>query len=356
MPRHVFLPCWWAVPDGATWGTWQARTGADDKTAWMAAAYRDASLVTEIDRQHADHARPGEILSGTPTSSSAMPRLVMRMLRHGQVYAGDDLLLIATGSGYSTALAAQLLGDDHLTSVDVGPYLTAAAAARLAAIGLHPPVLCADGTGPLPGTYDRIVSMTAVRPIPPTWLAALRPGGRLVTVISGTSLLLTATASGDGGTEGRIEWERITFMPALPGDALPPDQQALIAAIGDQDGEEITRGRYPLGRVAPFGEVASMLEVAVPGIAHHYEEDDGMRTAWMAHADGSWARARACGGELPLVHQAGPRRLWDLLEEVRRDWLLTGRIPLYGAKARVDPAGTIHLTQAGGTGWHGRID
>jgi protein-L-isoaspartate O-methyltransferase len=35
--------------------------------------------------------------------------------------------------------------------------------------------------GPVRGTYDRIVSTVAVRPIPASWLAALRPGGRLVT-------------------------------------------------------------------------------------------------------------------------------------------------------------------------------
>ncbi|MBG0825698.1 protein-L-isoaspartate(D-aspartate) O-methyltransferase [Planomonospora sp. ID91781] len=266
------------------------RVGADDEAAWLAVAYRNASLVTEVNRRHADHAQPGTITAGTLTSSSVMPSLAVRMLRHGQVYPGDDLL-VATGSGYSTALATRLLGDTCGTSIDIDPYLTDVATERLAAIGLRVRVLCADGTGPLPGTYDRIVSMTAVRPIPPSWLAALRPGGRLVTVISGTNLLLTATATGDGGAEGKIEWERATFIPTLPAEMLPPDQQTLIVAVRDHEGEEVARGRYPVGRIIPFGEVTSMLEVVVPGIAHHYEEDgDGVRTAWMAPPDGSWAR------------------------------------------------------------------
>ncbi|MFI9434956.1 hypothetical protein [Streptosporangium sp. NPDC052375] len=74
--------------------------------------------------------------------------------------------------------------------------------------------------------------------------------------------------------------------------------------------------------------------------------------ARVTHPDGSWARAGAHGDGLAVVHQSGPLRLWDLLEKVRHDWLLTGRIPLYRARARIEADGTIHLTRAG---WRGRI-
>ncbi|MCK9932721.1 hypothetical protein MXD62_37240 [Frankia sp. Mgl5] len=48
-----------------------------------------------------------------------------------------------------------------------------AAAGRLAALDLHPTALTVDATGPLPGTYDRIVSMVSVPSIPPSWLATI---------------------------------------------------------------------------------------------------------------------------------------------------------------------------------------
>jgi hypothetical protein len=32
---------------------------------------------------------------------------------------------------------------------------------------------------------------------------------------------------------------------------------------------------------------------------------DGKRTAWLAHPDGSWARATAIGQESPVVRQEG---------------------------------------------------
>jgi protein-L-isoaspartate O-methyltransferase len=100
------------------------------------------------------------------------------------------------------------LGAEHVTSVDVDPYLTASASERLDSVGLRPTVLTVDATGPLLGMYDRIITTVAVRPVPASWLAALRPGGRLVTTIAGTGLILTADKTDDGGALGRIEWDR----------------------------------------------------------------------------------------------------------------------------------------------------
>jgi hypothetical protein len=62
----------------------------------------------------------------------------------------------------------------------------------------------------------------AVRPIPVSWLTALRPGGRLVTTITGTALILTADKTDDGGAIGRIEWNRAGFMSTRTGPDYPP--------------------------------------------------------------------------------------------------------------------------------------
>ena len=86
-----------------------------------------------------------------------------------------------------------------------------------------------------------------------------------------------------------------------------------------------------------------MITVLVPGVEHYYREEDGRRTAWMLHPDGSWARASAEGSDPPVVHQSGARRLWDLLDEVREMWLREGSLPVYGASATISPNGSIHL-------------
>ncbi|WP_246147853.1 protein-L-isoaspartate(D-aspartate) O-methyltransferase [Nonomuraea turkmeniaca] len=318
------------------------RDGVADPDEWARAAYRNVSLVTEVERTHADLADDGTVLTGLPTSSSAMPSLVLRLLRHAQIHQGARVLIVGTGSGYPVGLVASRFGAESVTSLDVSSYLTDAALGRLDAMGLRPTLLTGDGTGPLPGSYDRIVSMTGVRPIPPSWLAALRPGGRLVTTIAATPLILSAVKNAGGGADGHIGWDRGMFTAA----EVPRDTRHEPTPSVARDTGEERLGRYPVARIRPFSDVAAMLELAAPGIRHRYEEgDDGRCTAHLSHADGSWARATAFGDDLPVVVQGGPRRLWDLLDEVRHDWLIRGSTPAYGAQAVINASGAIQLSR-----------
>src|SRR5690606_40971428 len=134
--------------------------------------------------------------------SSTLPSLLLRMFGHAEIHDGVEVLDVGTGCGYGAALLARRLGDDRVTSVDVDPYLTKAAAERLDLIGLHPRIVTADATGPLTGEYDRIVATVSVRPIPPSWLQVLRPGGRLVTTIADTTIIVVADKTPDGGAAG----------------------------------------------------------------------------------------------------------------------------------------------------------
>lgn len=342
-PRHLFVPRWWEDgPQG-----WELRDGPSDEKAWMHAAYRDQTLVTSVDGLHADHAGAGDRPCGPPTSSSTLPSLVLRMYRHALLYPGAGILDVGTGSGYGCALLATRFRAATITSIDVDPYLTSTATERLAGIGLQPHVITCDATGPLPGEYDRIASMVSVKPVPASWLAALRPGGRLVTVLAGTTLIITATKGEDGWAHGRIEWDRAAFMAARTSARYPPSLLDQMAGRMRDDDAGHSQGRYPVLNVAEAWELSSMLEVSAPGIEHFYrEEGDGTRTAWMLHPDGSWARASARGTGPPAVAQAGPQRLWDILDELRGYWLAHGQFPLHGAQVLIPPDGSkIHLAR-----------
>ena len=351
-PRHLLVPRWWQSRrqrSRGIWDPWQWEVcdGLGDPEQWLSAAYADQTLVTRIGPLHADHAGPDDHPTGRATSSSTMPGLVLRMLRHTRVYDGADVLDVGTGPGYGAALLAHRLGDRHVTSIDVDPYLTKTAAERLDQIGRHPQIRTCDATGPLPGgagSYDRIVSTVSVRPIPPSWLVALRPGGRLVTTISGMTVILTAHKTQDGSAVGQVEWERAGFMDTRDGPDYPPDLHSRFGDLADQEGEQVTTGRYPVIKVNDAWELQSVLSVVAPGIEHAYQESDhGRRTAWMVHPDGSWARASAHGDQAPVVHQGGLRRLWEILDQIRDDWASHGYLQLYGAKALVTTDGTIHL-------------
>ncbi len=347
VPRHVFVPRWWAWAERGplAWhGTWELRDGPADPQAWLNAAYSDKSLVTRVGPLHADHASGTDRPTGRPTSSTTMPGLVVHMYRHAMIGDGMRVLDVGTGSGYGCALLTRRLGERRVTSIDIDEYLTAVAAERLDSIGLRPRIVTGDATGPLPGTYDRIVAMVAVRPIPASWLAALRPGGRLVTTITGTALIITADKTPDGGAAGRAEWDRAGFMHARTGPDYPPGLPEQFVAIRDADGDHVGTGRYPVANVTMAWDLFSAVGITVPGVQHHYQEtEDGRRTAFMMHPDGSWARATATGDDPPAVHQSGPRRLWDTVDELRHAWLRDGSLPGYGSTATIAPDGTIRL-------------
>jgi protein-L-isoaspartate O-methyltransferase len=346
VPRHVFVPRWWSPSESGTSNgevVWELRDGPADPGRWLEAAYSDRSLVTQVGLSHADQAAAGNHPAGVPTSSSTMPGLIVRLGQHAHLTDNSDVLDVGTGSGYGCALLVARLGSEHVTSVDVDPYLTAAASERLDSVGLRPTVLTVDATETLPRTYDRIIATVAVRPVPASWLAALPPGGRLVTTIAGTGLILTADKTDGGGALGQIEWDRAGFMLSRHGPGYPPPLWERNELARDGEGEQVNRGRYPVLNVMEAWELWSMITVLVPGVEHYYREEDGRRTAWMLHPDGSWARASAVESDPPVVHQSGARRLWNLLDEVREMWLREGSLPVYGASATITPDGGIHL-------------
>ncbi|WP_405987231.1 methyltransferase domain-containing protein [Streptomyces sp. NBC_00872] len=342
-PRHELVPRWWERHDG---DTWILRDGPSDIEPWMRTAYQDKSVITRVGALHADHGEPGDLTEGRPTSSATHPGLVVRMLRHGRLADGMDVLDVGTGAGGLTACASWRLGDRHVTSVDIDPYLCDAARGRLAAMGLHPQIHALDATADrLPGTYDRIIATVAVRPVPASWLAALRPGGRLVTTIANTSLILTAWKGEDGGAVGQFERDWAAFMTSRRGADYKPGLDRLFAVARDVDGDKVSTGRYPVVDVENAWELRSMLEIVVPGVELGYELNGRKRAAYLVHADGSWARAIAERLEPPTVHQGGPRQLWDELERIRNRQAAEGGLSLYGSRVRITPDGVIHLSR-----------
>ncbi|WP_237103633.1 methyltransferase domain-containing protein [Nonomuraea sp. MG754425] len=337
-PRHTYVPRWWEREGGV----WVLRDGGADPQAWPAAAYRNRTLVTGVGGLHADHATPADHPVGRPTSSSTLPGLVVQMYRHASIDDQCSVLDVGTGSGYGTAVLCERLGAVRVTAVDVDPYLNEAAAERLGENGHAPRLITADATGPLDGVWDRIVAMVSVRTVPSSWLAALTPGGRLATTLAGMGLVLTAEKREDGSASGRVERDRAMFMRARGGPACSPHDPALRARALAADGEQIERGRFPALEVVEAWDVRTMLEIIAPGVQHHYEEKGGTRIAIMTHGDGSWARAVERDGEV-VVHQGGPRRLHDLLDQVRDHWLAHGELPFLGARATISPEGTITL-------------
>ncbi|MEV6401200.1 methyltransferase domain-containing protein, partial [Streptomyces sp. NPDC051907] len=336
-PRHLLVPRWWERVPNSPAEEWELVAPPLGSKEHLEAAYSDKTLVTRVGPLHADHAQADEKATGSPTSSSTLPGLIVSMLHRLDLKPGHKTLDVGFGSGYAAALMSRHAGDEHVTSVDVDSYLVEAGRPRLAEFGRTPRAEAIDATGPLPDSeYDRIMATVSVRPVPATWLRALRPGGKLITTIAHTALLITAEMGEDGIARGSVQPDPATFMETRREADYPPKLNAVFGSARDAEGDDVRAADGPLPDLWQEWPLRWLYELDSPGTETRAIIDgEGRRVVWLLSADGSWARAEE--GEKSKVHQGGPRRLWDDLERVRRKWEEGNRFSLHSLSVALSP-------------------
>jgi protein-L-isoaspartate(D-aspartate) O-methyltransferase len=111
----------------------------------------------------------------------SQPYVVAVMLESLQLTSSDTVLEVGTGSGYVTALLAELSA--HVVSIERHPALATAARNTLAALHYaNVEIVTGDGTlgAPDRAPFDAILVSAAALSIPPALLSQLRDGGRMV--------------------------------------------------------------------------------------------------------------------------------------------------------------------------------
>ena len=108
------------------------------------------------------------------------PFLVARMIEALSPAAGHRVLEIGTGSGYATAVLAQIV--QEVISVERFQTLAGAAVARLDQLGIaNAKIICGDGLAlPDQGLFDRILIHAAIEPVPDAFVASLAANGIIV--------------------------------------------------------------------------------------------------------------------------------------------------------------------------------
>ncbi|MFD3664477.1 ATP-grasp peptide maturase system methyltransferase [Streptomyces sp. NPDC058659] len=333
VPRHEFLRNgFFRRVDGNGPTGWEPVMPEDP--AWLPAAYEDDSLVTQV----AGTISPGDIqgrIFRSPTSSSTMPSIVVRMLENLQVDDGTHVLEIGTGTGYSTALLCHRLGDDLVTSVEVDADVSTRARTSLRATGHLPRLVVGDGLSgdPEGGPYDRIVATCGVLGVPPAWLAQTRPGGRILATVCGwmySSELARLTVE-DGVAHGRLLGGQISFMLARA--HLPPPLGAL-PDLGDGEEREAVIGADALDDwTARF-----VAQLAAPRAQLLRISLDGGEAApvLLDVGAGAWASLHQLGRRW-VVRQGGPDRLWDRIEDHVARWRRAGSPDLDRFRITVTP-------------------
>ena len=145
----------------------------------------------------ADHALP--IACGQTISQ---PYVVAYMTEELQVGPTHSVLEIGTGSGYQAAILGELAAEVY--TIEIVPELADRARTALEAAGYRN-VHVRHGNGylgwPEAAPFDRIIVTAAPDHVPPTLVAQLKPGGRLVIPV-GTLFqeLMVVQKKADGST------------------------------------------------------------------------------------------------------------------------------------------------------------
>jgi protein-L-isoaspartate(D-aspartate) O-methyltransferase len=148
----------------------------------------------------------------------SQPYIVALMLEALKLSPTDKVLEIGTGSGYVTALLAELT--ESVVSIERHESLAQSSRALLAALGYsNVNVVTGDGMRGFPETapYNAIVVSAAATEIPPALVVQLGEGGRMIIPVGSEDsqqLRLVRMENGQPNIELR---ELCRFVPLIPG-------------------------------------------------------------------------------------------------------------------------------------------
>ena len=212
-------------------GSEQLARARDSLVAGLAAEVRDPRVIEAIARV------PREAFVPEPFHHSAyenMPLpigygqtisqpLIVALMTQALLLKGTEKVLeVGTGSGYQTAILAELA--DHVVSVERIPPLAERARQVLQDLGYTNVEVHAGGDGlgrPAGAPYDAIIVTAAAPEVPRELLDQLAPGGRLVIPVGGRDLqeLVRIVKTPEGALRHNLGPCR--FVPLLGKGAWP---------------------------------------------------------------------------------------------------------------------------------------
>jgi protein-L-isoaspartate(D-aspartate) O-methyltransferase len=153
------------------------------------------------------------------------PKVQAKLVQDLQLQPTDRVLEIGTGSGYSTALLAQLA--QQVTSLEINPALAQQATQRLQAAGITNAQVrtadaCANGFAAcqIDGPFNAIVLGGSVAEVPAELTALLAEGGRLIAIVGQAPMMRATLISRRGNSLSTSQpWD--TVAPRLQHFAEP---------------------------------------------------------------------------------------------------------------------------------------
>jgi protein-L-isoaspartate(D-aspartate) O-methyltransferase len=148
--------------------------------------------------------------------TTSQPYIIAAMLQAAAVKPTDRVLEIGSGSGYQTALLAELAS--HVFAIERYPALVEAARQVLDRLGYNNIALVSgDGSLGLPqaAPYDVIIVSAAAPRVPPALLEQLTPEGRMVIPVGDAHQQLLKLVRKHGDEVSQTSLEGCRFLPLV---------------------------------------------------------------------------------------------------------------------------------------------
>ncbi|WP_415379015.1 protein-L-isoaspartate(D-aspartate) O-methyltransferase [Halosimplex sp. TS25] len=169
-------------------------------------------FVPQNQREESYRDSPLPIGEGQTISAPHMVAIMADLL---ELRPGDEVLEIGTGCGYHAAVTAELVGPEHVYSVEYHDSLAEQARERLNRLGYGDVwVRAGDGKGGWPdhAPYDRAYLTCAAPSIPDSVVEQVRPGGYVLAPVGrGRQTLVRARRRADGSLD-REEHGGVRFV------------------------------------------------------------------------------------------------------------------------------------------------
>ena len=178
----------------------------------MAKVPREDFVAPEV-REHAYEDRP---LTIGCWQTISQPYIVASMLQAAELRPEDSVLELGTGSGYQTALLAEIVAS--VVSIERHSELARVAQERLSHWGYkNVEIVVGDGTlGYLPkAPYDVILVSAAAPQVPQSLVAQLAIGGRMVLPVGSRDLQELVLVLKDEAGVHQVRLDGCAFVPLI---------------------------------------------------------------------------------------------------------------------------------------------
>ena len=201
----------------------------------LLAAFRSVPREEFIAGNYASYAYQDSPLPIESGQTISQPYIVALTIDAAGIKPGDKVLEVGAGSGYAAAVIGRIAG--QVIAVERHHELVELAQERMRRLGYdNVRVVEGDGTlgWPEEAPYDAIVAAASGSHVPQSWIAQLKPGGRIVVPLGdpGSVQSLVKVTKDEEGTLHREDLGGVRFVPLIGQEGFRDSgSEALIATL-----------------------------------------------------------------------------------------------------------------------------